>query len=241
MKFRIFRREIIILATFIGFVAIFIVIFKMISKEKPILALSPKPIERNKVLSGSLEKISKEKPVLALSPTPIELNEVLSGSLALVEAQHTYYVHMMGNSRFATNVHELGPQENTDGAIMVRSVFNASDAVPTPSPVHGYLFKIIPFINDPNQKDGFVVLAYPADASHDSQGWPIFVSIIPNAKGGIFGMAARDTWEINDMKAAKELRALLGRKKLSMKDLEKFSHENFPNSQLIKSFKIKEQ
>ncbi|MBE2281978.1 MAG: hypothetical protein IAE77_00805 [Prosthecobacter sp.] len=166
-------------------------------------------------------------------PKPNQINEVLSGSLALVEAQHTYYVHVTRNTRFALNVKELGSVNDKGGTVMVQKVWNASDAVQNPIPVQGYLFKCMPVVGGPEKKDGFAVIAYPAEVLN----WPLYISIIPDAKGGLVTMSSGDTWEIEDELAAKEIRAQLQHGKLNMADLARYSPENFPKSYRIANFK----
>lgn len=170
-------------------------------------------------------------------PSPEQINEVLSGSLALVEAQHTYYVHVTGNGRFAESVRELGPRDESGGTVMVLDVYNASDAVATPSPIHGYLFKILHVTRGADKKNGFVIVAYPADNQNDGQGWPIFLSFIPDAKGNLIGMQSRETWEIGDANASAKIRSLLQSSEMTLGELEKFSPENLANSSRIESFK----
>lgn len=170
-------------------------------------------------------------------PKPNQINEVLSGSLALIEAQHTYYVHVTRNTRFALNVKELGSVNDKGGTVMVQKVWNASDAVPNPIPVQGYLFKCMPLVGGPEKKDGFAVIAYPAEALN----WPLYISIIPDAKGGLVSMSSGDTWEIEDELAAKEIRAQLQHGKLNMADLSRYSPKNFPKSYLIANFKKESQ
>ena len=171
------------------------------------------------------------------SPTVEQINQVLSGSQALVEAQHTYYVHVTRNGKFASDVRELGYRDLKGGTVMVSEVWNASDAVPNPTPVHGYLFKVLPVAQEAGKKDGFAVVAHPADKSVGGPGWPVFLSIVPDAKGGIIGMTSRDTWEIEDAAAAAEIRGLLQRSRVNAGELEKFSPENFTKSYLIENFK----
>ena len=166
-------------------------------------------------------------------PTLNQINEVLSGSLALVEAQHTYYVHVTHNTRFAANVKELGSVNDKGGTVMVQKVWNASDAVREPTPVNGYLFKCLPVVVGPDKKDGFAVAAYPAEPMN----WPLYLSIIPDAKAGMIGMSSGDTWEIEDETAAKEIRSMLQHGKLNMADLARFSPETFRKSYLLANFK----
>lgn len=170
-------------------------------------------------------------------PTVEQINQVLSGSLALVEAQHTYYVHVTRNAEFAPNIRELGSRDDKGGTVMVLEVWNASDAVAAPSPLHGYLFKSLPVTMGPDRKDGFVVAAYPADEGSDGRKWPLFLSIVPDAKGGLIGMSSRATWEINDPAVATEIRALLNQSRLSIGELERFSPENSPASLYVENFK----
>jgi hypothetical protein len=169
-----------------------------------------------------------------LPPTVNEINEVLSGSLALVEAQHTYYVHVTHNTKFAENIREMGfVNGEKGGVVMVEQVWNASDAVSNPIPLHGYFFQCVSVARGPEIKDGLVVLAYPAKEAH----WPLYLSIIPDVKGGLIGISAKETWEVNDAAAAKEIRALSQKGRLSMKDLEKYSPVHFPKNLLIENFK----
>jgi hypothetical protein len=170
-------------------------------------------------------------------PTLNQINEVLSGSLALVEAQHTYYVHVMHNTKFAANIRELGSRDEKGGTVMVHAVWNASDAAPKPTPINGYIFKSLPVIIGPDKNDGLVICAYPADQRAEVLNWPLFLSIIPDAKGGLISMSSADTWEVEDPVAAKEIRALLQRDKLASADLTKFSPTNSPKSFLIENFK----
>lgn len=170
-------------------------------------------------------------------PTVEQINQVLSGSQALVEAQHTYYVHVTRNGKFAADVRELGYRDFKGGTVMVSEVWNASDAVPNPTPVHGYLFKILPVAQEAGKKDGFAVVAHPADKRVGGRGWPIFLSIVPDAKGGIIGMASRDTWEIEDPTAIAEIRGLIQGSRVNASDLEKFSPEDFTKSYRIENFK----
>lgn len=178
-----------------------------------------------------------ESPKMIKPPTVEQINEVLSGSQALVEAQHTYYVHVTRNGKFAADVRELGYRDFKGGTVMVSEVWNASDAVPNPTPVHGYLFKVLPIAQEAGKKDGFAVVAHPADKSVGGRGWPVFLSIVPDAKGGIIGMTSRDTWEIEDAAAAAEIRGLLQRSRVNAGELERFSPENFTKSYLIENFK----
>jgi hypothetical protein len=170
-------------------------------------------------------------------PTVEQINQVLSGSQALVEAQYTYYVHVTRNGKFAADTRELGYRDFKGGTVMVSEVWNGSDAVPNPTPVHGYLFKVLPVAQEAGKKDGFAVVAHPADKSVGGRGWPFFLSIVPDAKGGIIGMTSRDTWEIEDAAAAAEIRSLLQRSRVNAGELDRFSPENFTKSYLIENFK----
>jgi hypothetical protein len=170
-------------------------------------------------------------------PTAEQINEVLSGSLALVESQHTFYVHRTRNGKFAGNVRELGSRKEKGGTVMVLDVWNASDAVATPSPLHGYLFKIVLVTMGPNKKSGFAVAAYPADVENDGRKWPIFLSFIPDVKGSLLGMTSRDTWEIEGGATTAELRALIQRSEITLAELESFSPENLATSSRIENFK----
>lgn len=179
--------------------------------------------------------IKPDDPPVRDPPTLEQINEVLTGSLSLVEAQFTYYVHVTRNTKFAPNIRELGLGfgfENPGGTVMVIEVWNASDAKEPPSPLHGYLFKCLPVSIAPEKKDGFLVAAYPAEKGSK---WPTYLSIVPDAKGGLIGISARDTWEIKD--SDDEIRALLQRSDLALSDLEKFSPERSPKSCLIEIFK----
>lgn len=167
-------------------------------------------------------------------PSVAELNQVLDNSLALVEAQHTYYVHITRNKKFATSIRELGPRTDKNGAVMAMDVWNASDAVSQAAPIHGYLFKILPVTIAAGQQPGFAIVAYPKVQENP---WPLFLSVIPDAKGGMISMAASDTWEINDPAAGKSLRALFQRSDLTLQDLDKFSPDKSPTSVLISNFK----
>lgn len=184
-----------------------------------------------------LRDMTFPKPPLP-APSPAQINEILSGSMALVEAQHTYYVHVSRNTKFAANIGELGSRNDEGGTVMVLSVWNASDAVPSPNPIHGYLFKILPLGTGPDSKDGFIVAAYPSDSQADQWKWPVLLSVVPDAKGGIIGMSSRDTWEIVDTTAATEIRDMLQRGKVTLEELGKFSPENFPASSLIENFRM---
>jgi len=170
-------------------------------------------------------------------PTTEQCNEVLSGSLALVEAQYTYYVHVTHNTKFAGSIKELGSVDDPKGGtVMVPPVWNASDAVSKPKPIQGYFFQCMPVVRAEGEKEGFAVLAYPAKELT----WPLFLSIIPDVKGGLLGISAYDTWEIQDVNAAKEIRALSQKGRLNMTDLDKYSPEHGKRggkSFLIHSFK----
>ena len=166
-----------------------------------------------------------------------QINQVLSGSLSLLEAQHTYYVHVTRNIKFASKISELGSRDDKGGTVMVLEVWNASDAVAAPSPLHGYLFKSLPVTMGPDRKDGFVVATYPADEGNDGRKWPLFLSIVPDAKGGLIGMSSRATWEINDPAVATEIRALLNQSRINIGELERFSPENSPASLYVENFK----
>ena len=120
---------------------------------------------------------------------------------------------------------------------MVLDVWNASDAVATPSPLHGYLFKILQVSMGSDKKNGFAVAAYPADEQNDQWNWPFFLSFIPDAKGSILGMTSRDTWEIAGTAAAAEVRALIQSDEITLAELEKFSPENLKASSRIENFK----
>lgn len=173
-------------------------------------------------------------------PTLEQLNAVISGSLALIESQYTYYVHVTRNTQFAPNIRELGlgfGPENRDGTVMVLEVWQASDAVTKPSPLHGYLFKSLLVSMGPDKKDGFVIAAYPAENGNDAGEWPLYLSAVPDAKGGLFGMTSHGTWEIVDAAATEEIRVLLQRGKIAIGDLDKYSPENLPKSFPIANFK----
>jgi hypothetical protein len=189
-----------------------------------------------KIPAKVAEMINDEDSIIEHDPPTLEqINEVLTGSLSLVEAQFTYYVHVTRNTKFAPNIRELGLGfgfENPGGTVMVLDVWNASDAIERPSPLHGYLFKCLPVAIAPEKKNGFLVAAYPAEKGSE---WPLYVSIIPDARGGLIGMSSRDTWEIED--TDDEIRAMLQRSDLALSDLEKFSPERSPKSRLIEIFK----
>jgi len=193
----------------------------------------PKQVTRWLPSNLSFQPKPSQPPTPPPMPKLDQINEVLSGSLALVEAQHTYYVHVTRNTRFALNVKELGSVNDKGGTVMVQKVWNASDAVQNPIPVQGYLFKCMPVVG-PEKKDGFAVIAYPAEAMN----WPLYISIIPDAKGGLVSMSSGDTWEIEDELAAKEIRAQLQHGKLNMADLSRYSPDNkIRKSYLIANFK----
>ncbi|WP_395739850.1 hypothetical protein [Prosthecobacter sp.] len=166
-------------------------------------------------------------------PTLDQYNEVLSDSLALVEAQHTFYVHVTHNTRFAVNVKELGSVNEKGGTVMVQKAYNASDAVDEPIAVHGYLFTCRPVVYGPEKKDGFAVLAFP----EKDLKWPHYLSIIPDARGGLPAMSSSDTWEIEDADAAQKLRELFQQNKVMMTDLAHYSPESHRGSFLISNFK----
>lgn len=172
-------------------------------------------------------------PPLPPRPTIGQYNEVLSDSLALVEAQHTFYVHVMHNERFAVNVKEMGSVKEKGGIVMVQSAYNASDAVKKPRAVHGYLFKCRPVVRGPDKKDGFAVLAFPEKESK----WPLYLTIVADAVGGLPAMSSADTWEIEDEAAAKDLPALFEHDSLNLTDLGTYSPEKLGKSYLIKNFK----
>lgn len=174
-------------------------------------------------------------------PNTEQINEVLSGSLALVEAQHTFYTHVKLSERFAGSVSELRFHKD-QGTVMVHDVWHASDAVPEPVPVQGYLYSSKLMSRDEGEKDGFVISAFPAEERHDQQdGWPVFLSIVPNSDGGIIGMSFRETWEIADPEAAAAIRALFTGDKVSWAELETWSPEYFEGSTKIENFQKKEQ
>jgi len=183
------------------------------------------------------EDMEKDRTEKIAPPTLEQINEILSGSRALVESQHAYYVHVTRNGKFAENVRELGSRKESGGTVMVLDVWNASDAVAAPAPLHGYLFKILQVSVGSEKKKGFVVFAYPADERNDGPDWPLFTSFIPDAKGGFLGMTSRDTWEIGDTAAAAKIRALLQRSEISLADLKEFSPEKLATSIRIENFK----
>jgi hypothetical protein len=172
-------------------------------------------------------------------PTSAQVNRILSGSLALVEAQHTYYAHVTRNTRFAASVRELGLRGDKGGVVMVREVWEASDAVSLPTPLHGYLFKILLLENGSAEKDGFIVAAYP-DEKHTVRDCnrPVFLSIVPNAKGGLIGMSTAETWEIEDPKLAAAARELvISNTRVSGANLAKFNPKTAEKSFLLENFK----
>ncbi len=130
---------------------------------------------------------------------------VLSGMLALVEAQHTYYVHVTRNTKFAANIRELGFRDDKGGTVMVLDVWNANDDAPI-APLEGYYIKVLPFANGPGEKDGFAVAAI---ATQDGKDLPAFLTIVKSVQGGIVGMCMADTWGIRDSDLIQKLRALL--------------------------------
>jgi hypothetical protein len=166
-------------------------------------------------------------------PTLDQYNEVLSDSLALVEAQHTFYVHVTHNTRFAANVKELGSVNEKGGTVMVQKAYNASDAVEEPRAVHGYLFKCRPVVFGPEKKEGFAVLAFP----EKNLKWPHYLSIISDARGGLPAMSSSDTWEIEDIDAAQKLRDLFLHDTVNMADLAHYSPKSHLKSFLISNFK----
>lgn len=173
-------------------------------------------------------------------PSTKQINEILSGSLALVEAQHTFYTHVKLSERFAESVSELRFHRD-QGTVMVSVVWHASDAVPDPVPVEGYLYSSKLMTRNEGEKDGFVVTAFPAAERRDQEdGWSVFLSIVPNSDGGIIGMSSRETWEIADPEAAAVIRSLFSRDKVSQADLEAWSPDRFPTSTRIKNFQKKD-
>jgi hypothetical protein len=134
-----------------------------------------------------------------------EMQKVLSGMLALVEAQHTYYVHVTHNTKFATDIRELGSVDEPGGTVIVREVWNANADSPK-SPLAGYYFKILPYANNSGEKDGFAVVAV---AGQTDATLPAFLTVVNSAKGGILGMCSADTWMVRDMSLLKQLRKVL--------------------------------
>jgi hypothetical protein len=134
---------------------------------------------------------------------------VLSGMLALVEAQHTFYVHIMHGSRFARNIRELGSGAEPGGTVMLRDVWNA-DAEALHAPLEGWCFQVLPCANATGGQDGFAVAAFPAPGT-EAAGvhLPVFLALVPSAQGGLPAMLAADTWEVRDAPLAKNLCAAL--------------------------------
>ncbi len=186
-------------------------------------------------------KSGKQKSSKGKALTTEQIHEILKSSKAFVEAQHTYYVHVTRSERFAKNVKELGSREESGGVVMVMRAWNASDAVENPVTIHGYVFKSLLLAREEGQKDGFVIAAYPQDDKASPKIRPIFLSVIPDAKGGIIGMSSRDTWEIKDTSAVGKIRAMLRTERLTSSDLERFSPDKLHNSDLIEGFEKKTQ
>ncbi|WP_395739853.1 hypothetical protein [Prosthecobacter sp.] len=135
---------------------------------------------------------------------------VLSGMLALVEAQHTFCVHIMHGDRFARNIRELGSGAEPGGTLMLRDVWNA-DADALQAPLEGWCFQVRPLAtNVTGRKDGFAVAAFPAPRTEAAGVHsPIFLTLVPSAQGGLPAMLAADTWEVRDTPLVKRLRDAL--------------------------------
>ena len=191
------------------------------------------------IQEGDEDEDTNEDDLIEL-PSIQQINEILSGSLALVEAQHAFYTHVKLSERYAGSVSELRFHKD-QGTVMVSAVWHASDAVPEPVPVHGYLYTSRLMTRNEGEKDGFVITAFPADQRRDQRdGWPVFLSIVPNSDGGIIGMSSRETWEIANPDAAVAIRSLFSRTKVSQADLAPWSPDHYPASTRIKNFNKKE-
>lgn len=167
---------------------------------------------------------------------PPNLKEVVeTGMLSLVEAQHGFYTHVKLRERFAENMFEMGNREQGSvGMVLVMGVWNA-DYDGKKTPFHGYLFKVMAVENEnPEDKKGFAVIATPANWE---KGWPIFITHIKNASGGMFTMRAADTWLIEDPELIATMRKMLGKKYLTLVDLLPFSSEKGA-TETIKGFKL---
>lgn len=178
--------------------------------------------------NGPTRSPSSEEVLENAAPPPSEegLREVVeTGMLSLVEAQHTFYMHVKQRERFAENMREMGCREDENfGSVLVMDVWHA-DYDNQKTPFHGYWFKVVQVdSSDPAGKKGFAIVAVPA--ANNAPGWPVFITHIRNAKGGIFEMRAADTWRIEDAALISRLRGLLGKTSLAPDDLQPFSPEN---------------
>jgi hypothetical protein len=165
--------------------------------------------------------------------------KILSGMLALVEAQHTYYVHVTHSTKFAANISELGCRNEKGGTVMVLAVWNANADAPK-IPLEGYFFKLLPFANGPGEKDGFAVAAVAAVATQEKEegrSLPIFLTIVKSVKGGISGMSLTDTWGIRDLDLIKKMRAFLwGNPKLDAETASLFMPSTSNRTQTFSNF-----
>ena len=199
-----------------------------------------KPSILNGMLLGGLGGVAagammpggqQSSPVAPAAPAPLtdaQINEVLSGSRALAEAQHTYRVHVMHGQNFAPTIRDLGSaHESKGGTVMVHGVWGASDAVPTPTPLHSYQYTMAPFSQGAGTS-GAAILA------HSSQG-PSYLSLLHDTKGGMVGMSAAPTWEVKP-ESAPAIKELFQRGGVSAEDLAPFSPEKMPGNRLIENF-----
>lgn len=134
---------------------------------------------------------------------------VLSGMLALIEAQHTFYVHIMRGGRFARNIRELGSGAEPGGTVMLREVWDA-DAEALRAPLEGWCFQVLPCANASGGQEGFAVAAFPAPGT-EAAGVrpPVFLTSVPSAQGGLPAILSAPIWEVRDVPLAKKLRAAL--------------------------------
>lgn len=142
------------------------------------------------------------------------MRKILSGMLALVEAQHTYYVHVTHNTKFAADMRELGSNDEGGGTVMLPDVWNANADAPR-TPLAGYYLHVLPYVNGPAEKDGFAVGAVAAQERAADGVLPVFLTVVRSAKGGMLGMCSTDTWMVRDPELILRLRAMLrGRARL---------------------------